>query len=119
MPAALKIVRNIRLSDGARDWLLRHYMDPDLDDPSQLRFIPKLRHALATYDSKWNKVAGQHYSLVKGEPRQLRTEVVSPFENGRKFFAIGFAEEFDESARYLIEYFDGVWRQPEPPPALG
>ena len=25
------------------------------------------------------------------------------------YFAIGFAGEFDENARYLIEYFDGVW----------
>lgn len=84
-------------------------MDPDVDDPLQLQFIPKLSHHLSIKDGSGKKISGPGYSLVKGEPRLLKTEVVSPFENGRKFFAISFGEKFDEDAQYLIEYFDRVW----------
>jgi hypothetical protein len=105
---AVKVVHNIRITEEARDWLLRHYMDPDVDDPSQLLFIPTLHHTLATWHNG-KKIQGPAYGLVKGEPRRLRYEVVSPFDNGRKFFAIGLDEPYDASARYLIEYFDRVW----------
>jgi hypothetical protein len=37
----------------------------------------------------------------------LAAYVISPFEN---FVAITlYPEEHDEWARYLVEYFDGVW----------
>ena len=40
---------------------------------------------------------------------KLAVELRFALREWAEIFAIGFAEEFDESARYLIEYFDGVW----------
>jgi hypothetical protein len=105
----VKVVRNIQVTEEARDWLLRHYMDADADDPSQLRFIPTLACSLATYDGLGKKIRGPAYDLYKGDPRQLTRAVATAFDNGRKFFAIRFEEDFDERDRYLIEYFDRVW----------
>jgi hypothetical protein len=65
---AVKVVRNIRVTDEARDWLLRHYMDADADDPLQLRFIPTLACSLATYDGLGKKIRGPAYDLYKGDP---------------------------------------------------
>ena len=35
-------------------------------------------------------------------------EVISPFDNGRKFFTISFQGEFDDGKNYIVEYFDGI-----------
>jgi len=32
-----------------------------------------------------------------------------PFENGRKCLRDRLRREFDDNARYFIEYVDGVW----------
>jgi len=105
----VKVVHNIKITNDVRDWLLRHYMDEDVDDPSQLRFIPTLACPRATYDGLGRKVKGPAYELHKGDPQKLTRAVVTAFDNGRKFFAIRFEEDFDERDRYLIEYFDRVW----------
>ena len=107
--SAVKIVNNIKVTDEARDWLLRHYTEPDVDHPSSLRSIPKLRYSLANRGGSGVRISGPAYYLVKGEPHRMMGSVVTPFDDGRKFLAVQFGATYDEAARYLVEYFDGVW----------
>jgi hypothetical protein len=85
-------------------------MEPDTDDPSQLRFIPTLYYTIETRDGAGNKIAGPGYSFGKQRTDRIADHVIAPFDNGRKFIAIRFyPAEHDPKARYFVEYFDGVW----------
>jgi hypothetical protein len=106
----VKTVRNVRLSDEAQNWIRRHYMEPDTDDPSRLLFLPTLTYSLETRDGAGKRIAGPRHIFGKQRTDRLAGYVISPFDYGRKFIAITFyPEEHNEDASYLVEYFDGVW----------
>jgi hypothetical protein len=106
----MNVVKSVKLSSEARDWVLRHYMEPDTDDPSRLLFMPCLTYSLETRDGAGKKIAGPRYIFGKQRTDRLAPYVTCPFDNGRKFIAIAFyPEEHDERASYLVEYFDHVW----------
>ena len=105
----MRIVNNIKVTDDARESLLQHYTDPDVDHPSRLRSIPRLNYSLASPGGSSVRISGPAYYLVRGEPQQLMGAVVTPFDNGWKFLAVQFGETYDEKAHYLVEYFDRVW----------
>jgi hypothetical protein len=106
----MRVVRNIRVSDEARDYLLRHYMERDVDHPSQLRSMPGFSYVEAYKDAAGNvlKDVIVGYILSKTETDRIMDDVISPFDNGKKFFAIEFRDEFDEYSTYIVEYFDGI-----------
>jgi hypothetical protein len=106
----VKIVNNIKFTDEARDWVLRHYIEPHTDDPSQLLFIPTLGYSLETRDGGGKKVAGPRFVFGKQRIDRLDRHVISPFDNGRKFIAMRlYPAEHDANASYVVEYLDGVW----------
>ena len=106
----MKIVRNIKFSDEARNWVLCHYMWSDTDDLSELLYIPTLYYTLETRDGAGDKIAGPGFSFGKQRSDRLADHVIAPFDNGHKFIAIRFCPaEHDEKASYMIEYFDGIW----------
>ena len=106
----MQIRYNVKVSDEAQDHLLKHYMEPDANHPSQLRFIPTFDYVLPYKDGSGNviKDAVVGHILVKRRYDNLVDEIVSPFDNGKKFFAIVFQEQFDEEATYNIEFFFGI-----------
>ena len=106
----MRVVHNIRVADEARDYLLRHYMEGDVDDPSQLRCMPGFSYVEAYKDAAGNVIKDVivGYILSNTEADRIVDEVISPFDNGRKFFAIEFREKFDENSEYIVEYFDGI-----------
>jgi hypothetical protein len=107
---SLKIVDNIEITGEAKDWLLRHYMWPDTEDPLQLPEIPLLWYTVETRDGAGRRIAGPRHLLTRQRPDQIGEAVVTAFENGRKFVAVGFDRPpHDDRATYLIEYVDGVW----------
>lgn len=107
----MKLADNIRISDEAGNWILRHYMWPDTDDPSQLHYVPILVYSLETTDGVGRKIAGSRHFLSMQRPGLIGgNAVVTAFENGRKFVAIDFYPvPHDENARYMVEYADRVW----------
>jgi hypothetical protein len=106
----VKIVDNIEINAEAQEWLLRHYMWSDTDDPSQLLYIPHLWYTFETRDGTGTRIAGPRHLLSMQRPGQLGKAVVTAFENGCKFVAIDFdTAPHDGRASYLVEYADGVW----------
>ena len=84
----MKIFHNIKVTNEARDHLLKHYMEPDVNHPSQLRFIPTFDYVLAYKDSAGIviKDAIVGYILAKTPIEMIKNQIISPFDNGRKFF---------------------------------
>ena len=54
----MNIKHNIKVSDGARDHLFKHYMEPDASHPSQLRSIPTFDYVVAYKDGAGNLIEG-------------------------------------------------------------
>jgi hypothetical protein len=107
----VKIHRNISLSKEAEAFIKERYVEPDVRDFSELRFIPRFIYVIAVTDAHGNsfKDAILGYNLCRTPVHSLEDAIVFSFDGGRKFFAIRFEPDvFDETAEYLFEHFEGV-----------
>jgi hypothetical protein len=108
----VRIAHNIKVDDDIRKRLLDHYTEQDVDHPLHLQRILAFHYLVAVRDGAGNLIDGCKlgYFLAQQPVSYLTREIVFPFDNGRKFFAIWFhPEEFDENAYYILEYFDKIW----------
>jgi hypothetical protein len=107
----MKIYQNISLSTEAEAFIKERYIEPDVREFSELRFVPTFKYVLAVKDAAGNKIeeAILGYNLGRMPAHSLDDSVVFSFDKGRKFFAIRFyPDEFDETAEYLLEHFAGA-----------
>jgi hypothetical protein len=107
----MKICRNISLSKEAEAFINERYIEPDVRDFSELRFVPAFQYVTAVKDAKGDRIknAVLGYNLGRTPAQSLTDSVVFSFDSGRRFFAIRFyPNEFDEAAEYLLEHFEGV-----------
>jgi hypothetical protein len=108
----MNIRQNIKISDGARTHILRHYLEPEVDDPSKLRSIPTLRYVLCYKDSFGNPIkdAIVGYVLFRMPVENITNETVFLMDGENKYFAIALREEdgYFEDAFYTLEREEGI-----------
>ena len=70
-------------------------MEADADEPSQLRSMPCFSYVEAYKDAAGTvmKDVIVGYILSKAQTNCMLGKMVSPFDNGRKFFAISFPDK--------------------------
>jgi hypothetical protein len=106
----MKLATNIALNTEALKYILRHYVEPDVEDISHLSFMPTLRYVSACRnpDGSIIKEATVGYLLFRSQPGMLRDPVYASLPGGKRFFAIEFHEPYQVDQQYIIEYFDGA-----------
>jgi len=107
----VRIHRNISLSKEAEAFINERYIEPEVRDFCELRFVPMFSYVIAVTDAQGNsfKDAILGYNLWRMPVHSLEDAIVFSFDGGRKFFAIRFEpDDFDETAEYLLEHFEGV-----------
>lgn len=107
----LRVFENISLSPEAKDLLVSSYRYQDADDPGCIPYIPAFHYITGYKDALGNPITSGvtlGYQLSKVRTDRIDGDPIFSFDNGKKFFSIGFHDEFDVNAFYSIEYFDKV-----------
>jgi hypothetical protein len=106
----MRVHTNIKVSEEARELLLKNYSAPDNEDPSAIEFLPCFSYIVDCRDKLGNPMRNLKlgYRIFRCANRDFRDHPIFAFDNNRKFFLVAFRDRFDENATYLLEYFDGT-----------
>lgn len=102
----VRIFNNVKLSEEARELILKHYWRSGAADLEDMRYLPMFRYVTSVRDGAGNPIASAKLGYRISSSEHFREARIFAFDDGKKFFAIAFSEAFDENAIYLMEYFD-------------
>lgn len=104
----MRIYDNVELSPEAHELLLKNYWCGDTSNVEEISFLPSLQYVIAYKDADGNPITTEKlgYRLFRTESDRFEQAKIFRFDNGQKYFAVFFEEEFDEKSAYIVEYFD-------------